>query len=257
MAKGPFVMGLIAVDIEESAKRGELAVMERMHQGLYEIVRKALEDVGITWDPARVGDRGDGLVAAIPADHVKDLVNPLVARIRAHLDTYNASASEPAKIRLRVSAHVGYVRFANDEGVPALVGPDVNHVFRLLDAPEVKRRAKAGGGLAVVVSDQYYSHVVTVTGGLPGRHDFDSVRIKIKETAGKAWIWVVPRRHQVPRQMPYPEPSARRPPTGLDEGSGVRTEDGEPTDQQITGLLSYLGPDDGADPGESDHSTWP
>lgn len=230
MRDGPYYRGLLAVDIQASGRRTDPVVKKRMHQGLYEIVESSIDEAGIGWDACHVEDRGDGVFAATPADYVKDLVNPLAGRIREGLDVYNRTASKDAAMRLRVGVHADYIEFVRHGGVPAVVDESVDHVFRLVDAPAVKRLAKEGGDLTLVVSADYFDDILTRKAG---REDFQPVRIDNKETRARAWVWVSPPpRADVPRQMAH----------------AVRPEEDTSTERQIAEALPRLLDDAG--PGE-------
>lgn len=258
MSDGPYLRGLLGFDIPGSGQRRDRVVKERMHQGLYEIVKSSIDEVGIGWDTCHREDRGDGLLLVTLADSVKDLVDPLTGRIREHLDVYNRTASKYAAMGLRVGVHADYIDFVRHGDVPAVVDTAVDHVFRLVDAPVVRQLAKVGGDLTLVVSDKYFREFVAQRAGLPGRDDFQSVSVENKETRVRAWVWVSPPpRTDLPRQMSRPVRTGTRPAVDAGEragtewpGSGAGPEDDTPTERKIAERLPSMLDDTG--PGEPD-----
>ena len=93
--------------------------------------------------------------------------------------------TEAARIRLRVAIHYGEVHL-DDHGV---FGADLNHVFRLLDAPALKKAlAESGGDLGLVVSDYFYQSMIRRNLILIDPAAFRPVRVAVKVTRARAWL---------------------------------------------------------------------
>ncbi|GAA2165008.1 hypothetical protein [Actinomadura napierensis] len=92
--------------------------------------------------------------------------------------------------QLRLAVHTGQVH-RDEHGV---AGTALVHLFRLLDAPAVKKTAAdTGADLTMVVSDRLYTDA-TESGGLIDPAAYTPHRITSKETRTRAWIWTPPTR---------------------------------------------------------------
>lgn len=110
----------------------------------------------------------------------------LVDRIRTGLRKHNELSSYIAHIQLRVALHSGEVQL-DDHG---LIGAAVLHVFRLVDAPQLRQAlAESDAELAFIASEQVYQDVLRGVTGLDPA-EFSPVEVKVKETAARGWIRV-------------------------------------------------------------------
>lgn len=155
---------------------------------LYDIIRQACDAAGICWDRCYHEDRGDGLVAlASPGDSIEKLADPFVMNVRNGLHEHNKILAGDTQIRLRMAIHAGYV-YADAHGIS---GPDLIHLFRLLDAPGLKRRfAQHPGDFALIASDHLYREIISYSPGQLRPGDFQPTSADIKETHSQAWIWL-------------------------------------------------------------------
>ncbi|WP_131732830.1 hypothetical protein [Actinomadura formosensis] len=161
----------------------QLAVRER----LYEVLLESWEGAGLSWGEAIREDRGDGvLLIGGPQESPGLLIDPLLDLIRARLQRYNRLSSTAGRIRLRAALHLGPVH-QDDHGV---VGTAINHMFRLLNAPQLREALdEPNVDLAFIASQQVYDSVIVTHGSL-GPENYLPVECHVKETAAPAWITI-------------------------------------------------------------------
>jgi hypothetical protein len=128
------------------------------------------------------------VIVVVPPDiSTATLVSPLVDRLRAELRKYNEVSSEVARIRLRVALHTGEVH-TDDHGI---VGTAVNHVFRLLEAPEFKSALRAADScLAFIASESVYNDVIRHAFDLIDPAEYRPIEVRVKETDTRGWVRV-------------------------------------------------------------------
>ena len=188
------------MDIANYGNRND-AIQQHQRQALYGVITRAFEASQLAWDNCHREDRGDGVLVVIP-DHAQSwtAVDPLLERLHAGLRHHNRVASTAAQIRLRVAVHSGQVHF-DAHGV---AGHAVIHLFRLLDAPELKKAlAASGDDLALIVSDHYYENVIQHSPGMIDPEAFRPIRVAVKETRTRGWLHL-PKTSPNP---PQPQPS--------------------------------------------------
>jgi hypothetical protein len=156
-----------------------------MYEGLGRALR---EGAGIGLDECHAEDRGDGVMVVLPPRvRTELLLTTVIDRLRAEVRHHNEAASEAARMRLRVAVNVGEAE-ADEHGI---VSTALTHAFRLLDAAPLKEAvAEAETGIAVIVSSRVYEDVVSHGRGLIDPGTYYQVDVKVKETAGDAWIMV-------------------------------------------------------------------
>jgi hypothetical protein len=125
---------MFAVDIAGFSRR-PAHLQALLRTVLYDIVQDACEVAGLPWRHCIHEDRGDGMfvIAAGDADF-KIVLNPLAAHIGAALGAHNRTADSATRIQVRMAVHAGFFQ-PDDHGITS---PDLNHLFRLLDAPTLK-----------------------------------------------------------------------------------------------------------------------
>jgi hypothetical protein len=185
------VSTIAAVDICGFGTRRDAATQLHLRRELYSLVEQACAMTGVSWPSCHREDRGDGALFVLPAGTVVDhLLDPFAHHLTAVLRRYNRMAGPTTRMKLRLAVHAGHVH-RDEHGV---AGPDVIHLFRLLEAPAFKRfAADIVSDLAVIVSDRLYSDV-TGNGGLTDAGAYTPLRITSKETRTRAWTWT-PGRH--------------------------------------------------------------
>jgi hypothetical protein len=185
----PSHRGMFAVDITSFGHRNpRLGLFSR--EALYAIIEEACETAGICWDNCYHEDRGDGIVALAPADEsIETLIDPFVMNVRNALSEYNNILTDDAQIQLRTAIHAGYV-YADRRGIS---GPDVIHLFRLLQAPALKTKlAQHQGDFALIVSDHVHGQIISYSPGQIDADAFQPIGVDVKETHSRAWIWLPP-----------------------------------------------------------------
>lgn len=178
---------LFAVDIAgfTDARRNDV-VQLAMRDALYRVLREAFDAADVPWEQCHREDRGDGVLVVIPATMPSSkVVHPLLDRVRAGLRHHNSLAIEAATIRLRVAVHIGEVH-ADAHGV---VGSAVNHLFRLLDAPAVKRALVVHGtDVALIVSDYFFESVIRHSPAWIDPGAFRPVTVPSKGSKTRGWM---------------------------------------------------------------------
>jgi hypothetical protein len=154
---------------------------------LYQVLRESWEAAGLSWADAIREDRGDGvLLIASPDEPPTFLIDPLLELIRARLQRHNRLSSAAARIRLRAVLHLGAVH-RDDHGV---AGTAVNHMFRLLNAPQLRDALdEPDVDLAFIASQQVYNSVIRTHGSL-SPESYLPVECQVKETVAEAWITI-------------------------------------------------------------------
>ncbi|MGH3878237.1 MAG: ATP-binding protein [Actinophytocola sp.] len=191
---------VLVVDVSAFGERTNLDQLT-VRRGLYESLRRALEEAGVSWDECHREDRGDGVLVVIPATVAKSLlVERLPDRLVAALRAYNAGRPENERIRLRLSLHAGEIHH-DEHGV---AGRSVNLAFRLLDAAEFKQaHARSTGLLALITSTWFFDEVVWHS-ATAGRDTFRRIRVVAKETDAEAWVRLVDAEPGVRAKPPRP-----------------------------------------------------
>lgn len=173
----------------------QLAVREK----LYELLLESWERAGLSWGEAIREDRGDGvMLIAGPQESPGLLIDPLLDLIRARLRRHNRMSSSAGRIRLRAALHLGLVH-QDDHGV---AGTAVNHMFRLLDAPQLRTAlAEPNVDVAFMASQQAYDSIIVTHDSL-GPENYLPVECRVKETVATAWI-TIPVRGRRPQIIPH------------------------------------------------------
>jgi hypothetical protein len=157
-----------------------------LRRSLYQILERSFVDSGLPWREQDREDSGDGLSVIVPAGiPTGALIDPLVAHLRAGLRRHNRTASDPAKIRLRMALHTGHV-YRDPNG---FTGRSLITLFRLLDAPEFKHVfTAAAADLALITSDEVYQDVIRHGPGLIDPDAYRPIEARSKETCVRAWV---------------------------------------------------------------------
>ncbi|WP_326833925.1 hypothetical protein VSH64_03135 [Amycolatopsis rhabdoformis] len=161
----PLHRAIVVVDIEGSTTRTNPA-RARLRAILFDLLDEAFRAGGIaegSRDP--FVDRGDGALCLVrPVDEAPKtlLLAGVVPALEDLLARHNAERPDEA-FQLRVAIHAGEVHY----DLHGPYGEDVDLACRLLDAPEVRRRLREAGPLAVAVSEAIHWSVV--------RHDYDGI----------------------------------------------------------------------------------
>ncbi|HEY7596867.1 MAG TPA: hypothetical protein VH969_27215 [Actinophytocola sp.] len=158
---------------------------------MYRLLESALLDCNITEELRECfHDRGDGGVTLVrPVDRLPKtlLLNAFIPRLNDLLDEHAATFPDRA-FRLRVAIHSGEV-LSDENGI---FGEDVDITFRLLNAPELKRRLRqTAASLVLAVSDDIYRSVVRHGyAGIDGRTFEPIIDLEIADRPYRGWVQV-------------------------------------------------------------------
>lgn len=180
---------LIAADIADFSRPDrDDEIQLHLRTSLYRIFGAAFRDIEIAWEGSRDlhrEDRGDGMtIVFMPHIStgllVSQLLDPLLARLRHH----NKVSSPAAQIKLRLALHAGLVtRDAN-----GFAGQAAIHLFRILEAPQVKRElAVSSADLALIASDYVYDNFIRNTHGPVNPDAYTYIKVNVKNARTRAW----------------------------------------------------------------------
>ncbi|WP_242902733.1 hypothetical protein [Actinomadura terrae] len=188
----PTHQALVAVDIVAFGAPGrDTRVQIRLRETMYTQVERALGGTGLALSDCHHEDRGDGAFIVAPGDADPcDLLDPFAHDLAAHLRSVNRHADPGLRLRLRAAVHYGHV----DHDAHGVVGRAPVDLFRHLEAPAFRRAMAAtpSADLGVIVSDSLFREA----GHRGGRLDHDAyrpIRVNVKETRTRAWLWLPPR----------------------------------------------------------------
>jgi hypothetical protein len=178
---------MLALDIAEFSRADrDNEIQLHMRTSLYAILREALGGSGMPWEMLQCEDRGDGMVVIFTPDlAAQPIIDSFPERLRCLVRRYNRYSCEPARMQLRVAAHVGPV-YGDEHG---FAGDDVTFLCRMLDAQPLRRAlSESGAELAFIISDYVYEKLVLRRQSVADRRVFRPVRTKVKQTPVHAWI---------------------------------------------------------------------
>jgi hypothetical protein len=183
----PTYRTLLAVDIERSAGRGDVALRE-IRNILETALRQSCTDSGIDWDGCHREDTGDGLrLIAGPEIPKTRFVYPFMGHLALLLRAHNRTAGPATTIRVRAALHAGDVHLSDGR----FAGSSLETLARILDAPPLKaalRNAPATVTVALAVSEHIHESVVRH--GYVGidPETYRRVRFTLKEDEFTAWL---------------------------------------------------------------------
>ncbi|HEV7652027.1 MAG TPA: tetratricopeptide repeat protein [Actinophytocola sp.] len=178
-----------------------------VREGMYRTIKQAFHAVDVDWAECRHEDRGDGLFVLVAPEIAKEIfVDVFPVALVDAIEEHNATHSEPARMRLRMSLHAGEVNY-DAYGVTASA---LNLAFRLIDAPAARTAlAESAGVLVLIASQWYFDEVIRhCAAANPGR--YREATVTVKETTVTARI-LTPDPHaqpgpaepgESPRQLP-------------------------------------------------------
>jgi len=180
--------GLFAVDIVGfTAPYRDDDIQVYMHESLYGMLETAFDRSDVRWADCSHEDRGDGVLIVAPAIIPAAMLAPIPDRLRALIRRHNRVSCEAAHIQLRTAVHLGPIHHDGH----GFIGADVNFLCRLLNARQLKYRlAGSPTEIGLITSDYFYSNVIRRQPSFVDPALFDSVRIRIKETRARAWVYL-------------------------------------------------------------------
>ncbi|HEV2256361.1 MAG TPA: hypothetical protein VGS06_24710 [Streptosporangiaceae bacterium] len=154
---------------------------------MYEMLETAFDRSDVPWADCFHEDRGDGVLVVAPAIIPAAMLAPIPDRLRALIRRHNRVSCEAAQIQLRTAVHLGPI---HHDGY-GFVGADVNLLCRLLDARQLKQRLVGSlTEIGLITSDYFYVNVIRRQPSFVDPVLFDSVRIRVKETRARAWVYL-------------------------------------------------------------------
>lgn len=116
------------------------------------------------------------------------LVHPIPDKLLVLVRRHNRVSCDAARIQLRVATHIGPVHHDGH----GFVGHDVNHLYRMLDAPALKRMlTRSEADIAFIASCYLYENVVVRRPSLVAPDVFKPVAVRVKETRARAWAYTL------------------------------------------------------------------
>ena len=179
---------MLAVDIAEFTRADrDDEIQLHLRTSLYGILRDALGGCVRPWDQTQHEDRGDGVLVIFPPDlAAQPIVDSLPERLRCLIRRHNRYSCEPARMQLRVAAHVGPV-YCDEHGFS---GTDVTLVCRMLDAQPLRRAlSDSGSEYVLIISDYVYDKLVLCRHSLADPRSFRRVKTQVKRTPVHGWIY--------------------------------------------------------------------
>jgi hypothetical protein len=181
------VCGMLALDIAEFTRPDrDNEIQLYLRKSLYAMVQESLDESGMPWEHCQHEDRGDGMLVTCPPElAAQPIIDPFPERLGRLLHRHNRVSCQPARMQLRVAAHLAPV-YRDEHG---FTGDDVTFLFRMLDAQPLRRAlAESGAELAFIVSGYVHEKLVLRGQSLADRRVFRPVRTKVKQTEVHAWI---------------------------------------------------------------------
>jgi hypothetical protein len=185
----PLRRGILALDIEGFGQPDRTDPQRaQLRTRLHALLDHALAAAQIR--PAEVAARSDlgdaVLVLFDPGVSAATLLHPLLSELAARLARGNRSVTGAARLRLRAVVHEGQV-LADAHGY---VGEDLNHAFRLLNAPATRAvlADNPGADAVLVVSDAVFQGIVRHRYQGLDPSGWQPVRVHAKETRTRAWV---------------------------------------------------------------------
>ncbi|MEU9842188.1 hypothetical protein AB0C69_23500 [Actinomadura sp. NPDC048032] len=142
---------------------------------MYQVIQEAAGAAELSWTDCEREDRGDGFfLLAPPGYSVHSLIISLAPEISTRLRQINKGLPAKQQLRLRMAVHDGELTH-DDHGV---VSPDLNLLFRLLNAPALRARFEQGD-FALIVSDDVYERVIEWDIAMIERRDFTPLPVEL------------------------------------------------------------------------------
>ncbi|MBW1604380.1 hypothetical protein JJV70_20195 [Streptomyces sp. JJ66] len=192
----PPYRGLVAVDAKDFTGHASIehgAISEAIQDVLRLAFKRA--DIADVWHDRRFpNSTGDGYVFGFDPTLMPFVIHPWLSTLQEVLTDFNVHAAGTARIRLRVSLHVGPLPDAGSafdgNGTPR------NDTHRLLDSRPVKAVLAASSAyvtqVAAILSDRCYQDAVA--SGYTGRHPDHFIEVPAtvegKSFAQRAWLHV-------------------------------------------------------------------
>lgn len=178
---------IVVCDIASfDSERRHDRMRRHLREVLYDGLGRSFGECGVPFGRCYREDRGGGfIVVPPPLVDPAVLVSALPDRLSARLRRHNQISSDVARIRLRVAVHSGDV-VADGQGI---VGTAVNHVSRLLHAPQFETVFRdSDEEVGVIVSADLHHTLIRREGSRVDPDDYVPIDIRFKETETRAWL---------------------------------------------------------------------
>ena len=183
-AGNAFLVAFDLVGFSRLSDQEQLILRDRLHKTL----RECFDAAGVPWDSCYKEDRGDGFFVVVGSEQPAYLlIDPLVGLLLSSIRRYNTAAAQHGQFRISMALHAGVV--ARDRH--GIAGTDVNRLFRMLDASDVRRAARSSGtGFVLVVSEHVYHELIEGGRLALGPDDFGPIEVAVREVRAWAWLYV-------------------------------------------------------------------
>jgi hypothetical protein len=186
------VCAMVATDIAgySSPARDEETRLH-LRAALYKVLHESLSGAGIPWEDCHHEDQGDGVLVVIPPEVAAlSLIDPFPVRLRYMIRRHNRMSSEAARMRLRVTVHIGPV-YVDAHG---LASDELTYLFRMLDARPLRAVfSDPSAELALAVSGYVHQTMVLRHPSLADPAQFRPFKCKVKGAAIHGWLYTLDR----------------------------------------------------------------
>jgi hypothetical protein len=178
---------LVSVDVKGYGRRDDRQ-RRAVQDDLLAMLDEAAALAGLSRSSWERHPGGDGELAILPASE-SDLrvVDDFVRELRTALEHHNHDLLPEARLRLRMAIHYGVV----DPSSNGYTGGGVTDVSRMLDSDQLRAALDDDEAyLAVMISGRLFAETIAQRHTSLKEADFRRVRIRNKEYAEHAWLYV-------------------------------------------------------------------
>jgi class 3 adenylate cyclase len=186
----PNLYTILQMDVAGSARRDSRS-LRRMRDDLFDLVEEVALDGGVDLESLPYDDHGDGLRLLLPPDvPPPQVIDVFAGNLEAGLREHRRQVDPSARIRLRVSFHIGLV--TRHRG--SWTGSSLVVAARLVQSKPLRAALRMDDevNLAAAVSDPMYQLVVRDRFDDTPLTCYRKVRVRVKEYDDRAWL-LVPR----------------------------------------------------------------
>ncbi|MFC6882942.1 FHA domain-containing protein [Actinomadura yumaensis] len=227
----PSYVTVLAVDLERFTANPS-ASLTGLSEAVPRVLETAMRRSGLDWAERRFPQgTGDGYVLGLPVERTPLLLHPFLNELQCVLEeeAVRLRAEDPgARMRMRVSVHLGPLPDGGGEGAANGVGKPMNDAHRLLDCGPLRAALAAADPevtlVAGIVSRRVYEDVVEAGYTALRPSELRRVDARVKRFAEPAWLYVPkpswgaganPDRHGAqPARNDQPAPSEQAVPSG-------------------------------------------
>ncbi|MFS8100188.1 ATP-binding protein [Lentzea alba] len=175
----------MATDIARYGRFNDRSRQLHVRKAHYDIISEALDAANVPLSQCYQEDRGDGMVLLPKESVTARLIWPFVDLVNFHLRRYNQTAHPDVRLQLRLALHVGPAEWDGN----GLTGPDVSHVFRLLEDQGLKDLlSSSDAALAFIASEEVHKSVIRHVVPTIDPDDFAPLDVSVKELQTRGWV---------------------------------------------------------------------